>query len=48
VHKWALHSLFSSQIISKTSNKCIKKISGRVSEGTKPPEDHGVDEKISK
>jgi len=47
VHKWALHNLFSSKIIFKSSNKCIKNL-GRVSVVTKPLEDHGVDEKISK
>lgn len=46
MHKWALHNLFSSQIF-KSSNKCIRNL-GRVSEVTKPLEDHGVDEKISK
>jgi hypothetical protein len=47
VHKWALHNLFSSQIIFKSSNKCIKK-SDTVSEVTKPLEARGDDEKISK
>jgi hypothetical protein len=45
VHNRALHNLFSSQLFSGTVIK-VPKISGRISEVKKPPEDLGVDENI--